>query len=57
MRRVKVVYRPEAIRDLAQILHFIAESSGSERLASRFVDRIMARCRKIGDAPRGGKPR
>lgn len=44
MRRVKVTYRPQAISDLQGIYRIIAE-------------RIMARCRKIGDVPNGGRPR
>lgn len=57
MRRVKVVYRPEALGDLRQIYLDIAEISQSHVTARRFVKRIMARCRKIGNAPNGGRPR
>jgi toxin ParE1/3/4 len=57
MRRVDVVYRPEAISDLQEIFRFVAEASQSQSVATRFVNRIMARCRKIGDVPKGGRPR
>lgn len=57
MRRVKVTYRPEAIADLRQIYIDIADISQSHVTANRFVSRIMARCRRIGDAPNGGRPR
>ncbi|RFB94643.1 plasmid stabilization protein [Rhizobium leguminosarum bv. trifolii] len=57
MRRAKVVYRPEALGDLRQIYLDIAGISQSNVTANRFVKRIMARCRKIGDAPNGGRPR
>lgn len=57
MRRAKVVYRPEALGDLRQIYIAIADISQSHVTANRFVKRIMARCRKTGDAPNGGRPR
>jgi toxin ParE1/3/4 len=57
MRRVEVIYRPEASADLRHIFAVIAELSGSNIIARRFVDRIIARCYRIGDVPRGGRPR
>jgi toxin ParE1/3/4 len=57
MKRLKVVFRPEAISDLQRIFIYIAESSASETVASRFVDRIKARCSRIGSVPYGGRPR
>ena len=57
MRRVEVIYRPEALADLNDILKAIAELSQSALVAERYVDRIILRCRKIGDAPRGGRRR
>ncbi len=57
MRRARVIYRPEALNDLRQIYILIADMSQSHVTANRFVKRIMARCRKIGDAPNGGRPR
>ncbi|PDS78127.1 type II toxin-antitoxin system RelE/ParE family toxin [Rhizobium sp. L43] len=57
MRRAKVIYRPEALGDLRQIYIDIADRSQSNVTANRFVKRIMARCRKIGNAPNGGRPR
>ena len=57
MQRLEVTYRPEAISDQQEIFRFVAESSQNEIVASRFVVRIMARCRKIGDVPLGGRPR
>ncbi|PDQ20185.1 plasmid stabilization protein [Mesorhizobium sanjuanii] len=57
MRRVKVTYRPQAISDLQGIYRIIAQASRSDTVASGFVQRIMARCRKIGDVPNGGRPR
>ena len=57
MRRVKVTFRPDAIADLQHIYRLVATASGSNAVASKFVVRIMARCRKIGDVPHGGRPR
>ncbi|WP_313617358.1 type II toxin-antitoxin system RelE/ParE family toxin [Agrobacterium sp.] len=57
MQRTKVIYRPEAIADLKDIYRIVAGVSRSHEVASDFVDRIMARCRKIGNAPHGGAPR
>ncbi|OBQ66497.1 type II toxin-antitoxin system RelE/ParE family toxin (plasmid) [Mesorhizobium loti] len=57
MQRVNVTYRPQAIADLQEIYRVIAEASQSDPVATGFVQRIMARCRKIGDVPNGGRPR
>ena len=57
MWRAKVVYRPEANADVQRILTVVTERSGSAIVARRFVDRILAHCEKIGDAPHGGRPR
>ena len=57
MRRVRVGYRPEALADLQDVYNQVAERSQSHAVARGFVGRIMARCRKIGDAPHGGQPR
>lgn len=57
MQRTKVIYRPEAIADLKDIYRIVAGVSQSHEVASGFVDRIMVRCRKIGNAPHGGAPR
>lgn len=57
MRHVKVQYRPQALADLQNIYRLISQASQSDAVASGFVRRIMDRCRKIGDAPNGGRPR
>ena len=57
MQRLKVTLRPEAIADLKAIYRSIAQASQSHGVASGFVDRIVARCRRIGDVPYGGRPR
>lgn len=57
MRRPNVTYRPEALADLKHIHTDITILSQNRDVATRYVERIMARCRKIGDAPRGGRSR
>ena len=57
MRSLPVVFREEAISDLSEIYRFIAEQSGYSELAWRSVERIQARCARIGDAPRGRRSR
>ena len=57
MRRLKVRYRSEAIADLDWIFDAILRVSANQITAERFVRRILARCRRIGNAPYGGRPR
>jgi toxin ParE1/3/4 len=57
MRRLPVVLREEAISDLLEIYHYIAEQSGYPEQARRFVERIRIRCEGIGNVPHGGRPR
>lgn len=57
IQRLAVVLSEKAVDDLQSIAGFVFERGGSERLAAAYVDRIDARCQKIGDAPRGGRPR
>jgi toxin ParE1/3/4 len=57
MRRLPVVWREEALSDLSDIYQFIAEQSGHPQQAWRFIQRVQARCERIGDVPNGGRPR
>ncbi|WP_157357781.1 type II toxin-antitoxin system RelE/ParE family toxin [Mesorhizobium metallidurans] len=57
IQRLAVVLSEKAITDLEAIAAYILESSGSENIASSFVDRIRDRCQSIGNAPRGGRSR
>lgn len=57
MRRLKVEYLPEAKNDLATIYEMILWASRNPATAYNFLQRIRARCRKIGDVPRGGRRR
>nr|WP_245327720.1 MULTISPECIES: type II toxin-antitoxin system RelE/ParE family toxin [Xanthobacter] len=57
VKRVRVFYRPEAIEDLQAIYRAVAEMSQSHKVAQGFIERIMRRCRSIGDVPFGGRPR
>jgi toxin ParE1/3/4 len=57
IRRLEVEYRQSARDDLADIFSFLVENGASPDVALKFVFRIEDRCKKIGDAPRGGRPR
>lgn len=57
VRAVRVTFRPEAVRDLTDIFHFVLELSQSAIVARGFVSRIRRRCVDIGNVPFGGRPR
>ena len=57
MRRLPVVYADSAITDLWNLTEYIAIAAGSYLVATRFVDRIEARIKKIENAPLGGRDR
>ena len=57
MRRLEVSFRPHAVSDLEDIFRAVIWVSQNRITAERFVARILARCRRIGDAPYGGRPR
>jgi toxin ParE1/3/4 len=57
MRVLKVRYRPEEANDLAEIFGYVLEKSQSVVVAKGYVQRIKARCERIGNAPEGGRPR
>jgi toxin ParE1/3/4 len=57
MKSLPVTLREEAIADLAEIYRYIWQRSGDPERAWRFIERIRARCERIGDAPHGGRPR
>ncbi|MDR3510461.1 MAG: type II toxin-antitoxin system RelE/ParE family toxin [Caulobacteraceae bacterium] len=57
MRRLRVVYRPEAVADLEGIYRFLVRTGAFPGVAQRYVRRIRDRCGRIGDAPLGCAPR
>lgn len=57
MKRFNVQILEDADLDLFKLALYIIESGGSVRTAERYVDRIIIRCRKIGNIPFGGRPR
>jgi toxin ParE1/3/4 len=57
VRRLRVRYRLEAYADLEDIFQVVLHISSNQITAERFVSRIRARCRRIGHAPYGGRPR
>lgn len=57
MRRRKVRWSSEAKRDITDLIDHIEQASGSIDVALRYVDRLEARCLRIGDVPFGGRMR
>lgn len=57
MRRLEVRFRPTALEDMESIYLFVFRASASRQVAENFVNRILERCRRIGDAPFGGPAR
>lgn len=57
MRRIEVVYRPEAVDDLEDIYRFIRDNSRDADTARAVLGQIRDRCRRIGEVPHGGTPR
>lgn len=56
MKRYKVVLRPRALRQLAEIERWI-ETEASADVAHRYGDAIVAYCRKLDTFPDRGRPR
>lgn len=57
MRRLEVRYQKEAVDDLDTIFATVLRGSASVVIAIGFIERIKARCERIGNAPHGGRPR
>lgn len=57
MRRFEILFSAEAETNLLQIYRWIYEASRDPNVAGRFLDRLISRCERIGDAPLGGRPR
>lgn len=57
IKRLDVRFGETADLDLANIYEFVARASGNLNTALAFIDRIVARCERIGDVPRGGRLR
>lgn len=53
----RVVFREAAAADFLDVYRWIYEASLDPVTAERFVARLMAACRRIGDAPLAGRPR
>lgn len=53
MQDVPVIYREEALADIEQIIRYLRDQDVSLAAAHAFVDRIVARCERIGNVPEG----
>ena len=57
MRRLGVRFRPEALADLEDVYRHVYRFSVSPTVANGLINRLRARCSRIGAAPHGGRPR
>jgi toxin ParE1/3/4 len=57
MKRMPVIYRPDAQDDIDAIFLYVLEVSQHFQTAQQFTDRLVTRCESIGDAPFGGVAR
>jgi toxin ParE1/3/4 len=57
MNRVPVEYRSKAAADIEDIFAYVLAKSENFVTATRYADRVYARCESIGDAPFGGVAR
>lgn len=57
MKRLKVEIGAEADYDLTQVYLGVYDASRNLQVADCFLARLLARRERIGDAPRGGRPR
>jgi len=57
IRRLRVEFADSAKDDIYNITEHIALAAGSYRVAAKFVARIEARCERIANFPRSGRPR
>ena len=57
MKTLPVTLRESAIADIDNIAAHITENSGYPNVALKFIQRIRARCERIGDAPSSGVAR
>jgi toxin ParE1/3/4 len=53
MQDLPVTYREEALADIEQIIRYLRDQAVSLSAAHAFVDRIVARCERIGKVPEG----
>lgn len=57
INRLPVEFADSARDDIYDITEYVALAAGSYRTAAKFVARIEAKCQRIGNAPRAGRPR
>ena len=53
----RVVWRPDAAADLAEIVEYIALEHGLPDTALAYAERIKSRCDGLAHAPNSGRPR
>lgn len=57
MKRLRVRYQDSAADDLQSIYLILRSQGANVNTARGYADRIRAACKRIGDAPEGGRSR
>lgn len=57
MRDLPVEFREAALADIEQIVRYLRDQGASPGTAHAFVERIRARCQRIGGVPEGSPVR
>jgi toxin ParE1/3/4 len=57
MRQLVVRYRPQATDDILDIAAYVLDRSQNIASAHAYIDRLYARCERIGHAPLAGAAR
>lgn len=57
MKRLEVELRPSADADIDRLEAWLAMDGASFETIDRYIERLIARCRSLGDAPGAGRCR
>lgn len=57
MQDLPVVFREAALADIEEIVRYLRDQGANPGTAHSFVDRIKARCQRIGRVPEGNPAR
>ena len=57
MKRLEVAFRPDAEADVDRLETWLALQGAGLIIIDRYIDRLLARCAAIGDAPGAGRAR
>lgn len=57
VKAFSVIFQESATADILDVYRWVYDVSSDPATAERFTARLMASCRRIGDAPYGGRQR